>query len=378
MKKGQFEHSEQLDFISCMERLIDYAVDGVRDNSGRKKEDLNRLRTDLKSLMRQQKKNSYTNLSQTNENAWLIDKANYFIQELYEFVPHDIEYESEKTQNLKKEVKKLKKLTNLLQQEKKQKKMKKSNRLITSSEEEYNVLKEIQHEYNSLKRRNKWNNYVEFLRYLYKKEVGGETFDNDNNPYGFEGFEMSKSKTKQRQEDRVSGTTPSQDDLLYNHRDKQGKYRIKGLSDEPHQNVEDSVKSGHFLTLEYNMTLEQLASAHQQALKYYEEGFHALRRIVDCNKDINDKNEEKAKKAFVYKDDLFKEALDKFKRCQETLVLHGLAGNSHNEGTKSEIELHTKAQKRIDYLEANRPKKKEPVGIFTKLCRSIFGSPKQN
>merc|ERR1711967_208927 len=125
-KKGQFEHSAQPDFISCMERLIDYAVDGIRDNSGRKKEELNKLRTDLKSLMRQQKKNSYTNLSQTNENTWLIDKANYFIQELYEFVPHDIEYESEKTQNLKKEVKKLKKLTNLLQQKKKQKKMKKS------------------------------------------------------------------------------------------------------------------------------------------------------------------------------------------------------------------------------------------------------------
>ena len=377
MKKGQYEHSEQLDFISCMERLIDYAVDGIRDNSGRKKEDLNRLRTDLKSLMRQQKKNSYTNLSKTNENTWLIDKANYFIQELYEFVPHDIEHESEKTQNLKKEVKKLKKLTNLLQQEKKQKKMKKSNRLITSSEEEYNVLKEIQHEYNSLKRRNKWNNYAEFLKYLYKKEVGGEHFYIDNNPtYEKEGPEMFKSKIKQTQEDRVSGTTPSQDDLLYNHRDKKGKYRIKGLSDEIHQNVEDSIKTGHFLTLEYNMTLEQLSSAHQQALKYYEEGFHALRNIVDCTKDINDKNEEKAKKAFVYKDDLFKEALDKFKRCQETLVLHGLAGNSHNEGTKSEIELHTKAQKRIDYLEANRPKKKESVSLLTKILQSIFGPAK--
>ena len=119
MKKGHFEHGEQLDFISCMERLIDYAVDGIRDNSGRKKEELNRLRADLKSLMRQQKKNNNSNLSQTNEDTWLIDKANYFIQELYEFFPHDIEYESEKNQNLKDEVKKLKKLTSLLQQEKK-------------------------------------------------------------------------------------------------------------------------------------------------------------------------------------------------------------------------------------------------------------------
>ena len=119
MKKGHFEHHEQLDFIGCMERLIDYAVDGIQDNSGREKTQLYKLGNDLKSLMRQHKNNN-SNLKPSNEDAWLIDKANYFIQQLYQFVPEEIQYETEKTQNLKKEIKKLKKLTNLLQQEKKQ------------------------------------------------------------------------------------------------------------------------------------------------------------------------------------------------------------------------------------------------------------------
>ncbi|MGB0293904.1 MAG: hypothetical protein ACPGAO_03685 [Flavobacteriaceae bacterium] len=372
MKKGHFEHSEQLDFISCMERLIDYAVDGIRDNSGQKKEELNRLRTDLKSLMRQQKKNNNSSLSQTNEDTWLIDKANYFIQQLYEFVPGDIKYESEKIQNLKKEVKKLKKLTNLLQQEKKQKKMKKSNRLITNSEEEHNMLKEIQHEYNSLKRRNKWNNYAEFLRYLLKKEVGGEAYYSSH-PYELEDFEKVNHKIKQKQEDRTSGTKPNHNDLLYN--PHSNTYRVKGLSDDFYQNEEEPVKSGHFLTLEYNVTLQQLTSAHQQALKYYDEGFERIRNIV-ASDNAHDKNEEKAKEALSVKNKLFDEALDKFKRCQETLVLHGLAGNPHNDGTSSEIELHTKAQQRIDYLEANRPKKKEPVSTWSKFWQSIFGPAK--
>ena len=373
MKKGHFEHHEQLDFIGCMERLIDYAVDGIQDNSGREKTQLYKLGNDLKSLMRQPKNND-SNLKPSNEDAWLIDKANYFIQQLYQFVPEEIQYETEKTQNLKREIKKLKKLTNLLQQEKKQKKMKKSNRLITNSEEEHNLLKEIQHEYNSLKRRNKWNNYAEFLRYLYKKEVGGESFYS-NDPYEFEDFDKSNSNKKQKQEDRTSGTKPNHNDLLYNPNSKT--YRVKGLSEDFYQNGEEPVKSGHFLTLEYNVTLQQLTSAHQQALKYYDEGFERIRNIV-ASDSANDKNEEKAKEALSVKNKLFDEALDKFKRCQETLVLHGLAGNPHNDGTSSEIELHTKAQQRIDYLEANRPKKKESVGPLTKLCRSIFGVSKKD
>jgi hypothetical protein len=108
MKKGHFEHHEQLDFIGCIERLIDYAVDGIQDNSGREKTQLYKLGNDLKSLMRQPKNNN-SDLKPSNEEAWLIDKANYFIQQLYQFVPEEIQFETEKTQNLQKEIKKLKK-----------------------------------------------------------------------------------------------------------------------------------------------------------------------------------------------------------------------------------------------------------------------------
>lgn len=356
MKKGQFEHSAQLDFISCMERLIDYAVDGIRDNSGRKKEELNKLRTDLKSLMRQQKKNSYTNLSQTNENTWLIDKANYFIQELYEFVPHDIEYESEKTQNLKKEVKKLKKLTNLLQQEKKQKKMKKSKPLFTKTEEEFDLLADIQNKYKQLKRKDKYFGRQEFFKALLFEEAGPNTnlsfannrYENFPTPNDFDEEQLRKA------EDNASGSKPSHDDILLN--SNTGEIRIKGF---PHKentdkkDYADSHKTGNFLSLEYNVTFDQLKSAYEQAFKFYEEGNLSLKEIVNSNHDFEDKDKNLEK--HTSKHYHYAKAIESFKKCIETMELFGLAGNNINEGSKVEVELYNKAKRRISHLESNMP-----------------------
>ena len=213
-----------------MEQLIDYTVAGVQDKSGREKSQLYKLGESLKGIMRQHRDNK-SSLGKTNEDAFLIDKANYFIQQLYQFVPEEIQYETEKTQNLKKEIKKLKKLTNLLQQEKKQKKMKKSNRIITNSTEEHNLLSDIQHEYNSLKRSNKWQNYVEFLKYLLIKEHDGDGTQGASFDSGFsweqEAFNQEKFKKKRKAEDEASGKTPQHDDILFN--SKSGEFRTKGF-----------------------------------------------------------------------------------------------------------------------------------------------------
>lgn len=357
MKKGHFEHHEQLDFIGCMERLIDYAVDGIQDNSGREKTQLYKLGNDLKSLMRQPKNND-SDLKPSNEDAWLIDKANYFIQQLYQFVPEEIQYETEKTQNLKKEIKKLKKLTNLLQQEKKQKKMKKSKPLLTKTEEEFDLLADIQNKYKQLKRKDQYFGRQEFFKALLIDEAGPNadlSWANDKYPSFFTQNDLDEEQVR-KAEDRASGSKPSHDDILLNA--NTGEIRIKGF---PHKEKlskkeqADFNKAGNFLSLEYNVILDQLASAYEQAFKFYEEGNLSLKEIVNSNHDFEDKDknwEKHTSKHYHYE-----KAIESFKKCTETMELFGLAGNNINEGSKVEVELYNKAMRRISHLEANLPKK---------------------
>lgn len=373
MKKGHFEHHEQLDFIGCMERLIDYAVDGIQDNSGREKTQLYKLGNDLKSLMRQPKNND-SNLKPSNEDAWLIDKANYFIQQLYQFVPEEIQYETEKTQNLKKEVKKLKKLTSLLQQEKKQKKMKKSKPLFTKTEEEFDLLADIQNKYKQLKRKDQYFGRQEFFKALLFDEAGPNvdlSLANNRFENLFSQNHLDEEQVR-KAEDRASGSKPSHDDILLN--SNTGEIRIKGF---PHKEKlgtkehTDHNKTGNFLSLEYNVTFDQLKSAYEQAFKFYEEGNLSLKEIVNSNHDFEDKDKDLEK--HTSKHYHYEKAIESFKKCTETMELFGLAGNNINEGSKVEVELYNKAKRRISHLEANMPKKNNE-GSFTRLRVRLFGS----
>ena len=358
MKKGHFEHHEQPDFLGCMEQLIDYTVAGVQDKSGREKSQLYKLGESLKGIMRQHRDNK-SRLGQTNEDAFLIDKANYFIQQLYQFVPGENLYDSELTQKLKKENKKLKKLTNLLQQEKKQKKMKKSNRIITNSTEEHNLLTDIQHEYNSLKRRNKWQNYVEFLKYLLIKEHDGDGTQGASFDTGFsweqEAFNQEKFKKKRKAEDEASGKTPQHDDILFN--SKSGEFRTKGFDIEEDPKSEKN-NGGYFTSLGFEVNLEQRKSAYAEACRYFSEGFAFLRDATASDYDFEDKSKNQREEGS--RSYLFNQAINRFNKCKDILAFHGLAGNTsqRNEGTTQEDELYKKAENRITFLEANMPKKK--------------------
>ncbi|MBL6656125.1 MAG: hypothetical protein ISP67_03400 [Flavobacteriaceae bacterium] len=362
MKKGHFEHHEQLDFIGCMERLIDYAVDGIQDNSGREKTQLYKLGESLKGIMRQHRDNK-SSLGQTNEDAFLIDKANYFIQQLYQFVPGENLYISELTQKLKKENKKLKKLTNLLQQEKKQKKMKKYNRINTSSEEEYNLLKLFQDEYNALKRRNNWKDRKEFLLYMLEKEVGkdGDSSYSARDKGKFGGFyekennDREKSEKKTKAENEATGKTPTHDDILFN---SKGDFKYKGFDYEEEDKSDKNDKGGYFTSLGFQVNLEQRKSAYAEACKYFEEGYTFLRQAAASDYDFEDKSKEQREEGS--REYIMKQAINRFSKCLDILAFHGLAGNTSqpNEGTAQEDKLYRKAENRITYLKANMPKKK--------------------